>query len=142
MGRPKNAKNKNGYAMSALALQQRIAANLKEGGHSKTLKAILNNMGMSEENQKELEIAQIQIWKDMQTPVALLTKEYAFFRSILDAKMMSGVDPTDKDIMNCMKLLLDISKEVNRLSQLSAKDKVDVLSRNWSDGDIVIDMEK
>lgn len=135
MARPKGSTNKNGYKMTPAAYNQRVAAPMKHGERSAVMKSIVDNFGLSEEKKRVLEDQQIQLWKDMSTPAMLLMKEYSFFRTMIDAKMLAGADPTDKDIISSMKLLLDISKEVNRLTQVSADKKVDVLAKNFNNPD-------
>ena len=90
MGRPKGAKNKKGYKMSASAYHQRVMANMSNHGieNSKVYSAIMKEQGLSPEQIELLNQEKIQIWKKFDTPSIMLMDEYAMFKNMVNAKML------------------------------------------------------
>ena len=128
--------------MSPQAYHQRCVAPLKDGKQSLIVQEIINKLDLPPEQQKLLSDEKMLIWKRFQTPALMLMDEYANFKTLVNAKMLKGVDPTGKDIRDCLKLLLDISKEINRLSTVSADKKFEAFSKSFGgEKEIVIEVE-
>lgn len=143
-GRPKGAKNKNGYNLSPAAYHQRTVANLKHGNDSAMFnKIIKKQIGDDEELQKEADDFRLALWKKFDTPSILLMDEYTNFRTLVAIKQMKAEDPTNKEIRECLKLLLDISKENNRLTTVSADKKMEAFTKGAYDEDFeqVVEVE-
>lgn len=146
-GRPVGSKDsyKRDYTMTPSAWHQRVLASMKDGNSSKVLNAIFNNIGISETNKAIIEEEQLKRWKLLGTPTALLMSEYNKWATIIDAKLVSGLNPTDSEILQASKHLLDLAKEINRLTQVTAKDKLEVFSKRFDSEnaeDIVYDVEE
>ncbi len=132
MARPKGSKNKDGYTMSAKAYHQRVMAPMKHGENSALYQAIIERKDLSPEHKEILANEKIRIWKKFDTPAVMLMDEYAQFKTMMNVKMLEGEDPTSKDMRECMKLLLDISKEINRLTHVSADKKMEIFGKSFS----------
>ncbi|GAG89914.1 unnamed protein product [marine sediment metagenome] len=71
----------------------------------------------------------------------MLMDEYANYKTMINGKLLEGADPSSKEIQASLKLLLDISKEINRLTQVSADKKFEAFTKDLSpDGDMVIEV--
>jgi len=146
VGRPKGAKDKKqrGYTPSAATYHQRVMANMSKCGNegSKIYQAVMKEQGLSEEQITILQEEKINIWKKFDTPSIMLMREYADFKTMVNAKMLKGDDPTDKDMRECLKLLLDIAKEINRLEAVPKSQKFDAFTKSFGgDKEIVFDVE-
>jgi len=136
-GRPLGAKNKNGYDMTAAAYHQRVMANISRHGTESSLiyNAVMKEQGLSESQIELLNKEKIAIWKKFDTPSIMLMDEYAMFKTMVNMKMLKGVDPTDKEMRECLRLLLDIAKEINRLRTVSADKKFEAFTKSFSESD-------
>ena len=136
-GRPKGAKNKKPYPMSAAAYNQRVMANINRHGKesSQIYQAVMKEQGLTPEQVEMLNKDKIAIWKKFDTPSIMLMDEYAFFKTMINAKLLKGQDPTGKETRECLKLLLDISKDISRLSTVSADKKYEAFTKNFSTSD-------
>lgn len=134
MGRPKGSPNKKPYPMSASAYHQRVMANMNRHGKesSKIYQAVMHEQGLDAEQVEILNEEKINIWKKFDTPSIMLMDEYAFFKTMINAKLLKGQDPTGKETRECLKLLLDIGKEINRLRSVSADKKYEAFTKNFS----------
>lgn len=103
---------------------------LTHGNSSKINRMIIRNMGVDPELNTLLEEEKLATWKKFQTPALMLMDEYINFKALVNAKQLQGEDPTGKEIRECLKLLLDISKEVNRLTAVSANKKFEAYTNN------------
>jgi len=140
-GRPKGAPNKKPYPMTSAAYHQRSIAALKHGKKSTIFNQIIKQQeGLNDAQQKALEEFRLDLWKKFDTPSLMLMDEYATFRTLVAAKQLSTTDATSKDIRECLRLLLDISKEINRLSTVSADKKFDAFTKNAYDDDFEMEM--
>ena len=142
-GRPKLKEGEKGkYTMSKSAHVQR--KNASTFVRDNIFKEIVKRQeGMTPELQEKLEDHKLRIWKSFDNPSMMLVSEYADFKALLALKQLQAKDPTNKDIRECMKLLLDIAKEVNRLTQVSADKKAEVFTKSFSrsEEEIVVDMD-
>lgn len=144
MGKPPGP-NKNGYTVTPEAYHQRVANNVQRFGYktSKIYKEIMDKQGLTPDQMKKLEENSLAFWKEMQTPALMLAKQLDEYKTFLYAKMMQGMDPTSKDVREWGKLMLELTKEINRLTQVSADKKMDVMSKSMSRAeDIIIDLEQ
>ena len=140
-GRPIGSKNKNGYNMTPAAYHQRTVANLKNGSRSKIFQNIIK--GQTSDNpelQQDIEEFRLGLWKKFDSPAIMLMEEYANFRSLVALKQLKEEDPTNKEIRECLKLLVDISKEINRLNAVPAEKKFEAFTKNAYDEDFEIDI--
>jgi len=139
-GRPKGTTGTK-YTMSPAAHAQRMDASPMV--RDQMFKEIIQRQeGMTPELQKQLEARKLQIWKQFNTPALMLIDEYARFKTLVEMKQLQSKDPTNKEIRECLRLLLDISKEVNRLSTVSADKKFEAMTKSFSRSDeIVVDVE-
>lgn len=127
--------------MTKDAWHQRVTAPLKTGEHSLVMKNIIQKQGLTEKEQEILVDEKISIWKKFNTPALMLMDEYANYKTLVNAKLLAGDDPTSKEIQGCLKLLLDIAKEINRLRTVSADKRFEAFSKSFSSSDeIVIDV--
>jgi len=142
MGRPKGAKNKNGYKMTPAALHQRTVAPLKHGETSKVMQEIINREELSPEQKEVLAEEKLRLWKKMQTPALMLMDEFVELKTLINAKLMNGnIDITDKSYQALAKLLLELTKETNRLTQVSADKKMEAFTKSFSSSeDLVFDI--
>ena len=128
MARPKGSKNKHGYKMSDKAWNQRVLAPLKSGEHSKIFKEIIA---------KELdgkygdEIAQLKLefWKRTSSSPALALLDLASeLYSFIQVERLQHPDkPISKNVVSATKSLVDIMKELSRISLVSADKKMEFL---------------
>jgi len=146
MGRPKGSKDKKqrGYTMSAEAWHHRVCAPLRSGNSSKIMDAVFENLGVPDDKRELLIERKMDIWKRFQTPVLMLVEEYTNLKVAYEAKLLVGSDPSSKELLNMTKVLLEISKEINRLTQVSANKKFEAFTKKFdSEGseDLIIEVE-
>ena len=127
--------------MSSDAIDVRRQAALNRTGKSYIIDKAIQDSGLSESQKEALAAERKELWRKLSSPALLLTDEYAEIKTLINIKRLQGGDYLSKDLITASKLLLDISKEINRLTQVSADKKVDLLSRNFNgDDDIVFDI--
>lgn len=145
MGRPAGAKNKNGYKMSSAALHQRTVAPLKDGARSVVMQEVVNKMELTPEQTEMLAEERLRTWKRLNTPALFIADQFIDIKTVVDAKLMQGMDPTSKDYREMMKLMLEFTKEYNKLTQVTADKKMEAFSKSFStsddDKDIVFDID-
>lgn len=139
MGRPLG--KKSGYTVTPAAYHQRSVAAMKTGETSAIMQQIIGKEELTPEQTELLAQERLSLWKKMQTPAIMLMDEYIDLKTMINAKLINGkMDISHKEYTALAKLLLDISKEVNRLTQVSADKKMEVFDKGWS-GDDVVDVE-
>lgn len=133
--------------MSPATQHQRSVAPLKHGNTSRVMAEIINQQEVSPQHKEILAQERLDIWKKFQTPTLMLMDEYANFKTLVNMKMLKGEDPTSKEFREWGKFLLDITKELNRLTQVSADTKAKAavaMSKGFNaeedDEDIVIEV--
>ena len=137
-----------GYTMSPSAYNQRAVNAANIHGKSAIIdKVIDNSEDLSPENKILLKEERTRLWRKLSAPVLLLTDQYSEIKTLINLKRLEGKDVLGKDLMTASKLLLEISKEINRLTQVSADKKMDVYSKSFNTEkggmeDIVIDLEE
>jgi hypothetical protein len=139
-GRPNGAKSS--YTVTP-AVMQRIYASLPQN-RTKFIEKVIATQGLTPEETKQLSDLRMDLWKTLGSPTLLLMTEYTDLKTLIMAKQMKGGEILGADILQASKLLLDISKEMNRLTTLSAKDKADLATHAFDivnpDKDIVFDV--
>jgi len=140
VGRPVGSRS--GYTVSPSAWHQRVVNNHNRFGGGRVYREVVKGLGLSGEHEVLLEEERLACWKRFQTPALMLMDEYVNLKGLVHAKLLAGADPTGKDLIAMSKLLLDISKELNRLTSVSADKKFEVFSRSFSTGgdDLVVDV--
>ena len=145
-GRPKGSKDsyKRNYTVTPAALEQKRVNMANINGKSYIIDKVIQDANLSDEQQLVLKEERTQLWKKLSSPVLLLTDEYAEIKTLINLKRVKGEDVLSKDILSASKLLLEIAKEVNRLTQVSADKKLDVYAKSWNKDteDIVINVSK
>jgi len=146
IGRPIGAKNKKPYPMTSAAYHQRCVAPLKHGNNSKIMNDIILKQELTPEQTEALAQERLAVWKKFDTPTLMLMSEYDKWNTLVNLKMMKhGEDLnsiTGKDMRECIRLLLDISKELNRLKTVSADKKFEAFVKGFNDDeDVEYDMD-
>ena len=140
MGRPKGVKDSKprGYTLSPAAYHQRTVANLKHGGSSRVMQQIIKREELTPEQTEILAEEKMSLWKRMQTPALMLMDEYVELKNVINAKLMSGtMDVTDKEYQALAKILLDLTKETNRLTQVSADKKMEAFGKAFDEEEVI-----
>jgi len=140
-GRPLGSKNVNGYNLTPAAYDARINNPMKHGNDSKLFSEIIKRQELTGPEQEILIEEKINIWKRFNSPVLMLMDEYSQYKTLINSKLLKGEDPTGRDIRESLKFLLDISKEVNRLTQVSADKKADIFSKNVYGSDFEVEID-
>jgi len=136
MPRPKGSKNLKPYPKNAATLHQRTVAPLKSGKYSKFVQNVIEKQGLTPQETEVLSLERQELWKKMQTPVIMLMDEYVDLKTLIQARQLSkDGEILGKDVLSASKLLLDISKEINRLTQVTNKDKFEAYTRSFSESD-------
>ena len=144
LGRPPGSKNIDGYKMSPSAIEQRRVNAANINGKSYIVDRVTEGMELSEEDKTFLKEERVRLWKKLSSPVLLLADEYAELKSYINLKRIKDKDILGRDVLAASKILLEIAKEVNRLTQVSADKKLDVYSKSWNkeSEDIVINVSE
>lgn len=138
-GKPKGTKNS--YTQSPATYHQRCMAHLKDGKDSNIVQYIINKKGLTEEETQVLSQERVKLWKNMQTPVLLLMNEYSDLKTLINLERMRNEEILSKDVLKASELLLNIAKEMNRLTTVSADKKMEAWSKSWNgEEDITIEM--
>ena len=141
-GRKKGSKNLDGYKMSPAAVEQRRQQMYKLNGKSFIIEQAITDSKLSKEQKDSIRLERLDMWKKLSSPVLLLTDQYAEIKTLIDIKRLEDGEYLGKDILSATKILLDISKEINRLTQVSADKKIDLISKNFNaDDDLTFDVE-
>ncbi len=145
MVRTKGSKNKHGYHLSAKAYNQRVLAPLKDGKHS----AFFNKIVLREKNDpkygEELAGLKLEFWKRTNNSPALALLDLASeLYAFIEAERLRHVEKGDgflsKDVITATKSLVDIMKELSRVSMVSADKKLEFLQgKNLDDLSFEID---
>jgi len=138
MGRPPGVKNKEGYSMTPSAYHQRSVAALKTGRHSAIMQNIVEQMELTPEQTELLSAERLNAWKRLSTPALFIADQFIDIKTVVDAKLMKGMDPAGKDYREMMKLMLEFTKEYNKLTQVSADKKMEAFSRSFSTTDDLV----
>lgn len=132
MTRPKGVPNKNGYTMSNMALDQRRQNALKINGKSYIIDNAIKDSSLTSDQKEAIQFERKEIWRKLSSPAILLADEYAELKTLINIKRMESGEYLSKDLLSASKVLLDISKEINRLTQVSADKKIDLISKNFN----------
>jgi hypothetical protein len=124
------------YNMTPSAYNQRMANLMKFGmNKDKLLKNLIEKEGLTEDETKLLIEERINLAKRMSMPAVMLMDEYIFLKTMMNVKLMKGRDVLEKDMLNAARILLEISKEINRLTTVSAEKQYDAFTRSLNDSD-------
>jgi hypothetical protein len=131
-----------GYKQSPATYHQRCIAPLRTGEYSSVMNNIIKKQGLTEEETKVLSEERQNIWKKMQTPAIMLMDEYVDLKTLISMKRVQGNDILGKEVLKATELLLSISKEINRLTTVSADKKMEVFAKSWNgEEDLTIDID-
>ena len=151
VGRPVGSKDsyKRDYTMSPDAWHQRVSAWMRtpQGSSSSyIMDNVVKRFELSAEETEALADEKIRLWKKLGTPALFIADEFINLRTYMNAKLMKGLDPTSKEFERMSRLFLDFMKEYNRLTQVSAKDQLEVFTKNFAseknDFEYVVEVEK
>ena len=123
---------KSGYTMSVKAYNQRVLAGLKNGKHSKFFNKIVLREKNDPKYGEELAGLKLEFWKRTNNSPALalldLASElYAFIEAERLRHVEKGEGFLSKDVLTATKNLVDIMKELSRVSMVSADKKLEFL---------------
>lgn len=121
----------------------KAVAGLKTGEQSSVMRAIVNQLELTPEHTQLLAEERLRVWKQLDTPSLFLANQFVDVKTLIDAKLLSGLQPGSKEYIELMKLLLEFNKEYNRLTQVSADKKAEAFARSFSrSDDVVIDISE
>ena len=132
MGRPKGSRNKRGYKLSLEAWNQRVLAPLKKGSFSKVFNEIVEREVSDSKFGEELKRLKLEFWKRTANSPALVLLDvaselYSFIQLARLKSVEDGRGVLNKQLVSATKALVDVLKELSRISLVSADKKIEFL---------------
>jgi len=132
MPRPKGVKNKKGYTMSPAAWNQRVLAPMKKGSYSKIFNTIIEKEAKDPQFGEDLKRFKLEFWKRTANSPALALLDiaselYAFIELERSKSVSEGDGVLNKSVLQATRALVDIMKELSRVSMVSADKKAEFL---------------